>query len=206
MKTLTAVNIQRANQQGFTIIELVVVILLLGILTATALPRFMNISDQAHAAVVDAVEGGLSSGVALFKATYTAEGEQNAAVVAGFGAGTLFSDAAGSGYPADATDGIITDGAECGLIYDGLLQSGRPVAFAGSRGAADSDTETLIEANAANVDFIITEDIDGAIAGCELFYVGQFKSGTLASPNTIPTIVYKIATGIISSSTFTLQI
>ena len=58
----------KATQDGFTIIELIVVILLLGILTATALPRFLDVTDEAHDAVVDAVFGGLTTGVTLFRA------------------------------------------------------------------------------------------------------------------------------------------
>ncbi len=42
----------KANQDGFTIVELIVVILLLGILTATALPRFLDVTDEAHDAEV----------------------------------------------------------------------------------------------------------------------------------------------------------
>ena len=60
------------QQSGFTLIELVFVIVILGILAATALPRFSDLSTQARVASLNGLAGGVRSAAAITKATQLA--------------------------------------------------------------------------------------------------------------------------------------
>ena len=55
----------QSKQSGFTLIELVVVIVILGILAATALPKFIDLSGQARLAAVQGVASAATSGFAI---------------------------------------------------------------------------------------------------------------------------------------------
>lgn len=75
----------RNRQSGFTLIELVVVIVILGLLAATALPRFVNLTGDAREASVQGVAGGLRSAVALARAQYLVTGSNAATTIAAEG-------------------------------------------------------------------------------------------------------------------------
>src|SRR5688572_32583929 len=68
-------------QDGFTLIELVVVITILGILAAFAVPRFASLEGQARVAATQSLAGSLRSGASLAHALWLAQGDPNAASV-----------------------------------------------------------------------------------------------------------------------------
>ncbi|MCW8887349.1 MAG: type II secretion system GspH family protein [Motiliproteus sp.] len=133
----------RAKQSGFTIIELIVVIALLGILSAVALPRFINVTDDAHNAAVEGAGAGFATGIALLKAQVVANGDlggTNVDDVDGYGEDPTL-DVNTNGYPVGTDDGndlAPNDDADCAAIWGAMFQSNGPtVAASGSSSSVD---------------------------------------------------------------------
>ena len=65
------------KNKGFTLIELVVVIVILGILAIIAVPKFIDLNDDAKAANLEAIGGAMRSGLQLINAKAIAEGQDS---------------------------------------------------------------------------------------------------------------------------------
>ncbi len=89
----------KLKQRGFTLIELVVVIVILGILAAFAVPRFMGLEGKARAATLASMQGTLESAATMAYGVWEAGGAGGASVtIPGVGAVALVN-----GYPTTAS-------------------------------------------------------------------------------------------------------
>ena len=191
-----------AKQGGFTIVELIVVILLLGILTATALPRFLDVTDEAHDAVVDAVFGGLNTGMTLYRAAYIAQGEPTAdTLITSYGAGDLRTSATGYPVSTDSDGGVINSAADCVAVFNGVLQSGRPEIVADENTVtAAVDADDITGGTVAFLAVYTTLATADANRVCHYAYTGQYPSHTVAAAasDTVPIISYDSVSGLVT--------
>ena len=144
---------KKATQRGFTLIELVVVIVILGILAAFALPKFMGLETQARIASVRALEGTLRSSAAMAHSVWVASGGGANITIPGTATPIVMTN----GYPNRATiddtlqDGTVdvaatpttgrfryngaglftltgaTNATQCGVVYNNAAANATPV-------------------------------------------------------------------------------
>ncbi|PPA28423.1 MSHA biogenesis protein MshA [Aeromonas jandaei] len=93
------------KQAGFTLIELVIVIIILGILAVTAAPKFLNLQDDAKKSAAQGVQAAVSSSAQLVYSKSALAGvERNATGAVSSSDGTSISVV--YGYPAATATGI----------------------------------------------------------------------------------------------------
>jgi len=109
----------KSAQGGFTLIELIVVIVILGILAATALPRFTNLSGDARLASLNAARGALVATGAMTHGRHLVAPADTQNVE-----GAIVTMNAASGYPTIvAATGGTADASIAGLMQAaGLAQ------------------------------------------------------------------------------------
>lgn len=134
MNNRTQMNrIEIKKAKGFTLIELVIVVVILGFLAVTAIPKFLDLTEQAQQANIEGMAGGFATGISLARAQWEAEARptDNSVNRVLYDGTELFLTTPGTsttirpGYPTGFDDdnptGAAMDTTACIEVWQGIL-------------------------------------------------------------------------------------
>lgn len=135
------------STSGFTLIEMIIVIIILGILAIIALPRFANISSDAHLAVFHATFGEFKSAIKSSHMVWIVQGSPTGSNAINVHGNIDFNTI---GYPAGIDDGSqVTTPNDCLDIFQNILDTSLVTAVPAGDGSGISSLPS-------NVDFAVT--------------------------------------------------
>jgi MSHA pilin protein MshB len=180
------------KHSGFTLIELVIVVVILGFLAVTAIPKFLDLTDQAKQANIEGMAGGFATGVSLVRAQWEAEGREQDSNVnfTNYDGSALFLTTPANnndanfrpGYPMGITTTAATNGnmdtTRCIQVWDNIL----------SQPPSISATATDLN-NTTNPDYFVVESVGSGSDGnntCIFYLVASLgkTNGSIDTPST----------------------
>jgi len=178
------------KQSGFTLIELVIVVVIIGLLAVTAIPKFLNLTNQAEGANIEGMAGGFATAVSLIRAQWEAKGRpQNATsqnTVNYDGTVVMLTTEATNirpGYITGLTDGVTLGGdfdiTNCLEIWRNILQ--RPPTV----------SNNIADLNSGNASYFASLSGSGITAQCHYYLketLNRDGNGNFTSPGSSTTI------------------
>ncbi|MBA6365806.1 MSHA biogenesis protein MshA [Colwellia sp. BRX8-8] len=137
--------------------ELVIVIVILGILAATAAPKFINLTGDARSATVEAVEGALNSAADLARAKALVSGTANGSLSIA-GSTIVFA----GGWPTEETIGLLLEIDSTGSDFSEV--SGTPGTFTHNDAAEPTTCQAIY--NATGASNTVRPDIKSIVTDC----------------------------------------
>lgn len=190
-------NVKKAS--GFTLIELVIVVVILGFLAVTAIPRFLDLTEQAKQANTEGMAGGFATAISLARAQWEAEGRpQNSSSqnIVNYDGSTLLltTEATGirPGYVVGITDGAGLgggfDAANCIEVWTNILQQPPRV------------SSNITDINANNADYFVSKSGSSNTSLCH-YYLKETLNRDANGDFEVPTPTGTTSTG----NSFTYQ-
>lgn len=181
------------KQTGFSLVELVIVIIVVGLLAVAALPRFMDVTDEAKKASIQGVAGGFATAVLSARAQWEANGRPTSGSynLVNYDGQDFILTTAGSdqnviseGYPvAESAKNIRQiQSSDCAWLMENLMQN-PPKVTSVAASAIKSDYAYFAKADSAQCYFY---QLASASAG---------SSGDAVSAESGHKFVYKLANG-----------
>ena len=151
------------NQRGFTLIELIIVIVVLGILAVTAAPQFIDFSSDARTSSVQGLKGSLQGATQTSYAKAAIEGKLDNGTEQ-----TLANDVVViAGYPRATAAGIIN---AAGLSAYDTSSDNSTDPYGGEDWLFTTDGESIYIAAAGNVEDKNASLTDGSASDCQVDY------------------------------------
>ncbi|ELB2090034.1 type II secretion system protein [Vibrio parahaemolyticus] len=153
------------RQGGFTLIELVVVIVILGILAVTAAPRFLNLQDDARNSTLEGLKGAITGASGIVYGKSAIAGTETAATDTDLDLGNGETIKTIYGYPVatlaalqEVVDGLGTDedfvekaGTATGKVYLGIEKYTKKCVEYSQATSAAVATAKVVETGAGNL-------------------------------------------------------